>query len=111
MSIQLRRLQLCYLLYFTKVKQKNGSFIDKLIEEKKYKISVQELTDQVSANIYGANINKTYRISSPCNLLEKYLTDKVSNKEDNISKYFVLINDKKYKIISVKTKWIDVELL
>lgn len=111
MSIQLRKLKDCTLQLSTKNKQKNGNFIDSYSDIGKYKISIQELTDQVSANVYGANINKTYRISSPYGILEYYLIEKVNNKEDNVSKYFVLIDNKKYKVISVKSRWIDIELL
>lgn len=110
--IQLRKLRTCILQKSIKEKQANGTYIDKYVDVDCYKISLQELLDEVSANIYGANINKTYRISSPYNKLEFFLSTKlVDNNEDNISKYFIYYNNKRYKIVSVKMRWIDIELL
>ena len=109
---QLRRLQNCILQNSIKEKQKNGTYKDSYIDVKPYKIVLQELMDQVSASIYGANINKTYRITSPYHSLENYLITKLTNNsEDNISRYFILFKDNRYKIVSVKSGWIDIELL
>lgn len=109
--IQLRRLKECILQICKKNKQLNGTYVNTYEDVKKYKIISQELTDEVSASIYGANINRVYRISSPYSSLENYLYDKVSDTEDNISNYFIFMNNKRYKIVSVKSKWIDIELI
>lgn len=108
---QLRRLKDCILQTSNKVKQTDGNFIESYIDVKPYKITLQELVDAVSASVYGANISKTFRINSPYHNLENYLSTKVSNDKDNISKYYILIDNKRYKIVSVKLKWIDIELL
>lgn len=108
---QLRRLNECVLQKSIKEKQDNGTYKDSYIDIDEYKITLQELTDQVSANIYGANINKIYRITSPYHKLENYLLTKLTNNNDNISKYFVYLKSNRYKVISLKTKWIDIELL
>lgn len=78
-----------------------------------YKVIIQELSDSVDATIYGSNINKMVRISSVRDLLEKYLRPKLNNTDDNISMYKIhYTNDagiNKFKIISVKEKYIDCE--
>jgi hypothetical protein len=76
-----------------------------------YKVIVQEVNDKVSANIYGANINKMLRVSSVNRILEILLKEKMNNSSDNISKYRLSYEDSKYKIIDVKTKYIDIERL
>lgn len=108
---QLRRLKNCTLEIVKKEKQSNGITIDIFTEVKPYKITIQELTDEVSASIYGAKINSTYRINSPRNTLESYLSTKSNDKDDNISKYLIFMENKRYKIVSVKSKWIDIELV
>lgn len=108
---QLRRLKKCELQRAEKQKQSNGTYIDIFNSVDNYKVVLQELIDEVSASVYGANINKTYRVNSPYNKLENYLATKLVNKEDNISKYYVLIDSKRYKVLSVKSKWIDIELI
>jgi hypothetical protein len=76
-----------------------------------YKVKIQELSDKVSANIYGANLNKMLRIGSVNRILEILLKGKLNNSEDNISKYKISYGDSKYKFIDVKSKYIDVERL
>jgi ABC-type transporter MlaC component len=51
------------------------------------------------------------RIKSVRNTLEDYLYTKVNNKEDNISFYYIILNNKKYKIVSVNAKGIDLEMV
>ena len=108
---QLRRLIDCRLDKGTKVKQSNGTFITTYEKVDDYKVTYQEVTDTVSASIYGADINKVSRIDSPHNLLEKYLSSKLVNDEDNISKYTIVIDGIRYSIISVRSQWIDIERL
>lgn len=107
--MQLSRLKPAVLKVATKTKQTNGSYIDAYTKVADYSVILQELTDEVSASIYGANLNKTYRVSSPRQTLEIYLQGKLNNTSDNISKYFLFIQDKQYKIVSVKEQWVDIE--
>ena len=95
-----------------KQKQANGTYTNTYNEIAKYNIQTQDLTDdQVSATIYGANITKMLRISSPLKDLETYLLPKVDNKEDNISLYYIELDNKLYKITSVSNSRIDLERL
>ena len=107
--MQICRLTECVLLKSIKTKSSNGTYITQYQELGSYKIIPQELLDQVSASIYGANIDKTKRISSVRKKLENLLNTKVNNKSDNISNYFIKYDDKIYKIVSVKINWIDIE--
>ena len=109
--MQLSRLKPATLKFSTKTKQANGSYKEEYTKIADYKVILQELTDEVSASIYGANLNKTYRVSSPRQVLEIYLQSKLNNTSDNISKYFLFINDKQYKIVSVKENWVDIEYI
>lgn len=88
-------------------KAKNGAKVETYIYVKTFSIQKQELTDEVSASIYGADITSMIRITSIRNELEKYLKEKVGTKPDNISKYYLFQGEKKYKIKSVKLKWVD----
>lgn len=93
------------------VKQANGSRIEEYKTIDDYKVQKQELDDQISASIYGASIVNMLRIKTPLSNLEKLLKSKVNNTTDNISKYFIFINEAKYKIKSVNSKGIDIELV
>ena len=75
------------------------------------KVVVQELNDNVSATIYGADINKILRISSVNKILEILLKEKLNNTSDNISKYRISYGESKYKVNDVKSKYIDIERL
>lgn len=110
--MQLKRLVKITLKFSTKQKQLNGASISNYKKIKDYNIQRQDLTaDEISTSIYGADVIKMYRISSPRNTLEKYLLPKVDNISDNISKYFIFVDDIPYKIISVKEKWVDISRL
>lgn len=109
--MQLSRLKSVILKVSTKTKQANGSSIETYTKVADYKVILQELVDEVSASIYGANLNKTYRVSSPRQTLEIYLQSKLNNTSDNISKYFLFIGNKQYKIVSVKEHWVDIEFV
>lgn len=78
---------------------------------KKYSIQTQELSDEISASIYGANIYKMLRIRSVNKELENYLYYKTNNKQDNISYYYIFIKNRKYKIKAVNQSGIDLELI
>ena len=107
----LRYLENAYLKKATKTKQENGTYIETFIDVEIYRVQEQELDDEISASIYGANINKMLRIKSVRNELENYLYTKVNNKQDNISFYYIEINNRRYKIVSVNAKGIDLELV
>lgn len=92
-------------------KQPNGVYIKSLKNLGNYKVQKQNLTDEISASIYGADINKMLKISTPLGNLEKLLLDKVDNEEDNISLYFITINNTRYKIKSVTDDSITIERL
>ncbi len=111
MSIALRNLKSCKLKKAIQEKQPNGVVKDSYCDVSSYNVSIQELTDEVSASIYGANIIRTYRVMSPLKALEKFLFTKLNNTPDNISKYYLFIDGKQYKIVSVRTNWVDVELI
>ena len=78
---------------------------------KRYDVQTQELSDEISASIYGANIYKMLRIRSINKKLENYLYGKANNKADNISNYYIFINERKYKIKAVNQSGIDLELI
>lgn len=95
-----------------KEKQSNGTYKNTYNAINVYNVQIQDLTDdEVSATIYGANITKMLRLSSPLHKLEKYLLPKVDNKSDNISQYYVFYESRTYKIVSVSQTRIDIELV
>lgn len=108
----LRYLKQVTLKKATKVKQANGTYTNSYEDIETYNVQTQNLTDdEVSATIYGANINKMLRLSSPLKELEEYLLPKVDNKEDNISYYYIAIGTKTYKIVAVAEDRVDIELV
>ncbi len=107
---QLRYLQNCDLLLSTKEKQANGSFKIAYSTIAQYEVQVQKVTDSVSASIYGANLNRMYRFQSPKRDLEEYLSDKFNFSSDNISSYFIHLNNKNYKIVAINDNWVDGQL-
>lgn len=93
-------------------KQANGTKVETSLDTiKKYKVQSQELTDEISASIYGANVFKMLRIRSVNKDLEDYLYARATNKEDNISMYYIFIKNRKYKIKAVNQRGIDLELV
>lgn len=108
----LRYLKLITLKKATKIKNSNGTYTNSYTKIDDYKVQMQDLTDdEISASVYGANIIKMLRISSPLNKLEKYLVPKVNNKADNISQYYIFFDNRTYKIVSVSNSRIDIELV
>lgn len=107
--MQLRYLENINLYKATKVKQANGSKINVYNLIGAYKVQFEEITDEASISIYGAMVNRMYRISSPKKLLENYLKPKINDTDDNISLYYIRYNDDLYKINAVKHNWIDIE--
>lgn len=108
--MQISRLKTCVLLKGARTKAGNGTYVNTYQEVNSYYVIPQELTDEVSASIYGANVNKTTRISSVRRELETLLKTKLNNQADNISNYVIKFEDKIHKIASVKTNWIDIEV-
>lgn len=106
-----RYLENVKLLKTEKVKQNNGTYINDYTEIDNYKVQAQRLSDEISATIYGANINKMYKITSPLKDLENFLVSKVNNKQDNISLYFIEYKNSKYKVVSATEEMIEIELL
>lgn len=107
----LRYLETAVVKKATKTKQPNGRYTESLEIVKKFRIQEQELDDEISASIYGANIHKMLRVKSVRKTLEDYLYTKVNNNEDNISNYYVFIKNRKYKVLSVNSKGVDLELV
>jgi hypothetical protein len=107
--MQLRYLKSVDLKKATREKQPNGTYIETLTQIASCDIQKQDLNDDVSVSIYGADIIKILRIHSIKRELEAYLETKVNNEEDNISKYYVILNGVKYKIKSVRENWVDIE--
>lgn len=108
--MQLKDLKTFSLKKKVPVKQTNGTIKDTFTLIKDYKVQTQELNDEVSASIYGADINKVLRLTSPLKDLESYLQTKLNNSSDNVSLYFMFNGSVQYKIVSVKSNWIDISL-
>ena len=107
----IRHLKTITLKKSIKTKQENGSRTEEYETIKDYEVQKQELDDQISASIYGANIINMCRIKSPLLDLENMLQTKLNNTNDNISKYFIFMNENKYKIKSVNSKGVVIELV
>lgn len=104
---QLIRLREAELYKLTSVQTSNGDYVKSETLIKKYQVIVESLTDNISATIYGANINKMVRFSSVNKELENYLFTKWNNTSDNISKYQIKFENNFYKIESLTAKYID----
>ena len=107
----LRYLETITLKKGTKTKQKNGSHLETYEKIKDYQVQIYELDDEISASIYGANLVNMLRIKSPLSQLETVLKAKLNNKADNISQYYIFINEAKYRIKSVNSKGVEIELV
>ena len=108
---QLRYLISAQLDKATYTRQNNGTIIASYTKQADYNVQLQELTDEISASIYGADVNRMYRVSSPRCVLETFLFSKVNNSSDNVSLYSLLINGHRYKIVNVRKNWVDISLL
>ena len=49
------------------------------------------------------------RVASPLHRLERYLLPKVDNVEDNIKDYYLFYNGVQYKIVAVRSYFIDLK--
>lgn len=92
-------------------KQPNGSRKEEFETIKDYKVQIQEMDDEINASVYGASIMNMLRIKTPLGNLESYLNEKINNEEDNISKYYIFIENRKYRIKSVNSKGTIIELV
>lgn len=107
--MQLRYLQSVSLKKANKVKQSNGVYVDSYDLVKNYRAQLEDLSDEVSASIYGANLYKVKKVRSPKGTLEKYLATKLNNDADNISKYFLFIDEVIYKINDSQISGVTIE--
>lgn len=107
----LRYLKEITLLKSEKVKQLNGTYVNQYTEIGNYKVQLKRLTDEVDASIYGSDINKMYQIATAKQDLENLLIPKISNESDNISFYYILYKDNKYKIESATEEGIKIKLI
>ena len=108
---QLRYLKDCVLCSRTRTVQSNGAIKETFADISTYKVQEQDVLDEVSASIYGADISRMLRINSPHNDLENYLISKVNFTQDNITNYAIKLGNFVYEITSVKTHWIDIKPL
>lgn len=106
-----RYLEEVTLMKAKKEKQPNGTYINTYEEVENYQVQKNTLNDEVSATVYGSNVVKMLAIGTPLHNLEAFLQQKVSNKEDNISLYFIKANNTMYKINSVTENSIMLERL
>ena len=107
--MQLRYLENIELDTTSREKQANGSYKNIYTKVSNFKVRLQEITDEASISIYGAVVNKMFRVSSPLGTLEDYLKPKMNDETDNISKYFIKYNLAYYKIVAVRKNWVDIE--
>lgn len=91
-------------------KASNGQPVVKTYHHvKKYFAFKQNLEDDISVSIYGANINKMLRIETIRHELEQYLNNIIENKKEKVSDYFIFYNSSIYKITSVNEYKIVIE--
>lgn len=109
--MQLRYTKTCDLYIATRVKQNNGVYIDSFSFEKSYVIVSQELVDEISVSMYGADLNNMLRIKSIKGELEADLKPKMIHLKDNVSKYHIVMNGLLYRIKAVREAWLDIELV
>ena len=82
----------------TKTKQSNGALINTYTKQMTAYVEHNALQDQVSATIYGKDINNIIRLTSKNNALNEFIESKMNNSSDNISMYYIALNGVKYKI-------------
>lgn len=102
--MQERYLKDISLYKITPTKQTNGTYINTYTLIDTYRGLLEALQDEISASIYGSLLNKMYRIRSVKNALELYLES-----IEKISEYCIVYNNMRFKVVSVKDKYIDIE--
>lgn len=108
---QLRYLITAELDITVRAKQANGAVVETYSKIGSYIIQTQEIDDQVSASIYGADVNRMMRVSSPRYVLESFLASKMNVSADNVSIYSLIIKGRRYAVKAVREHWIDVVLM
>lgn len=108
---QLIRLKEVSLYKSVPIELPDGDYSDTLSLIGKYKVIIEELIDEISVELYGADLNRMIRLSSVNSNLEKYLYTKLNNTSDNISKYEIEFLDNKYEIKNVRMNYIDCKRL
>lgn len=108
---QLRYLQDVALYHNTPTKQANGATTYTANLVLKCQVQLRELSLETIMSIYGGNVRKVYRISSPRYELETYLNNIYNPSANNVSEYFIVLNNNKFKITSANSKWVDIEMI
>ena len=102
----------CELKKASKEKTATGSLIVNDYELiNNYRVQKDTLQDIITTTMYGSDVNKMLRIASPLHDLEAYLLPKVDNKKDNISMYYIYIDNVQYKIVAVREYYVDIKRL
>ena len=109
--MELCKLEKVTLKKANKEKQTNGVYKDTYFIIDSFDVWIQSLDDEVSANIYGANLCKVKRLKTPKKDLETFLISKTNNSNDNISKYVIEYDDNLYKINDAKKSGVTIERL
>lgn len=92
-----------------KTKTSTGNLITSDYEKiNDYRIQVDTLQDIITSTMYGSDVNKMLRIATPLHDLESYLLPKVDNIEDNVSNYYIFYKNVIYKIVAVRSFYIDI---
>ena len=108
----IKNLNKCVLKKAIKERTNTGNLVVSEYEVvKEFRIQEQILQDEVTSTIYGSDVNKMLRIASPLHSLERYLLPKVDNIEDNISDYYIFYKGIQYKIIAVRSYFMDISRL
>ena len=109
--MELCKLEKVTLKKANKEKQTNGVYKDTYFIIDNFDVWIQSLDDEVSANIYGANLYKVKRLKTPKKDLETFLISKTNNSNDNISKYVIEYDENLYKINDAKKSGVTIERL
>lgn len=109
--IQLRYLETVSLNERNREISPNGSLVETYPKIEYYQVQVQDINDEVSASIYGADMNHMIRVASPHQRLEKLLKTKVNFTADNVTNYCIQRGSFIYEIVSVKEHFIDLKVL
>lgn len=105
--MRLKDLEKVTLYKLVKSTKKDGDPDESYEKIETYDAGVQYLDDSVAASIYGAEVTKTYRVSSLHFDLEQFLLPKINNNPDNLSNYLIEYLGNKFKIQRVTPKYID----
>ena len=104
---QLRYLKIAHLFKVTTTKQDNGELTESMEEVGEYYVQTNDVSSEVDATVYGADIYNITRFSSVRNKMEKYLTEHMNFTPDNISLYRIVLDGRLYQIRNVKKDWVD----